>query len=77
MLNWFLCIGGLNFRISACRFLITGFLYAGFCCILEPLPVSASIGFLIRGLKRLNFSLKVLMKIGSFMWVSTVKIKWT
>ena len=28
----FLCIGGSNVRISACRFLITRFLYAGFYC---------------------------------------------
>ena len=31
-LNGFLYIGGSNFRISACRFIITRFLYAGFHC---------------------------------------------
>ena len=34
--------------------------------------MSASEGFLSRGFKILNFSLKVLIKIGSFMRVSTV-----
>ena len=34
--------------------------------------MSASQRFLFRGFKILTFSLKVLIKIGSFMWVSTV-----
>ena len=34
--------------------------------------VSPTGGFLFRGLKRLNFSLKVLIKTGPFMWVTTV-----
>ena len=34
--------------------------------------MSASERFLFRGSRILSFSLKVLMKIGSFMWVSTV-----
>ena len=38
----------------------------------EPPPVSASTMFLFRGLKILNFSLKVLIKVGSFMQVPTV-----
>ena len=39
--------------------------------ILEPLPVSASGGFLFRGLQRLTFCVKVLITTGSFMRVST------
>ena len=38
----------------------------------EPIPVSASLGFLLRGLKRRNCCLKILIKAGSLLWVSTV-----
>ena len=38
------------------------------------LAVSAYGGLLLRGSKRLNFSLKVLIKTGSFMRISTVYI---
>ena len=40
--------------------------------IKEPLLVSANGGFLIMGFKILNLSLKVLIKTGSLMRVSTV-----
>ena len=45
--------------------------------IQEPPPVSASERFVLRGVKILNFSLEVLIKIGSFMRVSTVVGKFT
>ena len=38
----------------------------------KQIPVSASLEFLFRGLKRRNVSLKVLINAGSFMRVSTV-----
>ena len=39
---------------------------------IRTIPISASLGLFSRGIKQLNFSIKVLTKIGSFALISAV-----